>query len=79
MLDSGLDWAQRWSATWRYAGDEVTAPVRALASMSVTGCEPVRRSSWARRQRHRPGLQYMVSTDRLHGCESMEEARLLLV
>lgn len=47
--------------------------------MPVTGCQPVRRFSWSRQQRHRPGLQYLVSTGRLHGCESMEEARLLLV
>jgi hypothetical protein len=47
--------------------------------MPVVGCEPVRRFAWSRGQRHRPGLQYLVSTDRLHGCESMAEARLLLV
>lgn len=79
VLDLCPEWTRRWSVTWRCAGDEVTAPVRDLGSMPVTGCEPVRRFSWSRRQRHRPGLQYLVSTGRLHGCESMEEARLLLV
>ena len=34
--------------------------------------------SWARTQHHRPGLQYMVSTGRHHGFESIEEARVLL-
>lgn len=78
-LDVCPDWTRRWVATWRYAGDEVTSPVRDLGSMPVAGCEPVRRFSWSSRQRHRPGLQYLVSTDRLHGYESLEEARLLLM
>ena len=39
---------------------------------------PVRWFSWQRAQRHRPGLQYLVSTGRHHGAESMEEARVLL-
>lgn len=34
--------------------------------------------SWQRAQRHRPGLQFLVSTGRHHGAESLEEARLLL-
>lgn len=33
----------------------------------ATGCEPVRRFSWRRGQRHRSGLQYLVSTGRLIG------------
>jgi hypothetical protein len=45
--------------------------------MSSSGCEPVRRFSWRTSQRHRPGLQYLVSTGRHHGFESLEEARLL--
>ncbi|MGI8311742.1 TnsA-like heteromeric transposase endonuclease subunit [Saccharopolyspora hattusasensis] len=39
---------------------------------------PVRRFSWRSRQRHRPGLQFLVSTGRLHGFESLEERSLLL-
>jgi hypothetical protein len=39
---------------------------------------PVRRFTWRQRQRHRPGLQFMVSTGRLHGFESLEERSLLL-
>src|SRR5437764_12009737 len=46
--------------------------------MPATGCEPVRRFSWRRAQRHRSGLQFLVSTGRHHGFESLEEARLLL-
>src|SRR6266536_3405237 len=76
MLKAG--WAKRWTATWRLAGSEVTCAVRDLASMPRAGCEPVRRFSWRPSQRHRPGLQFMVSTGRHHGFESLEEARLLL-
>lgn len=49
-----------------------------LGSVPLAGCEPVRRFSWRRRQHHRPGLQFMVSTGRLHGFESLEERSLLL-
>jgi len=44
----------------------------------AAGCVPVRRFTWRQRQRHRPGLQFMVSTGRLHGFESLEEQSLLL-
>jgi hypothetical protein len=45
----------------------------------VAGCVPVRRFTWRQRQRqrHRPGLQFMVSTGRLHGFESLQERSLL--
>ena len=46
--------------------------------MPAAGCVPVRRFTWRQRQRHRPGLQFMVSTGRLHGFESLEERSLLL-
>jgi hypothetical protein len=46
--------------------------------MPPAGCEPVRRFAWRRGQRHRSGLQFLVSTGRHHGFESLEEARLLL-
>ncbi len=77
-LNLGQDWASRWAATWRYVGDEVTCAVRDLGGMPATGCQPVRRFSWRRAQRHRAGLQFLVSTGRHHGFESLEEARLLL-
>ncbi|MEH0419667.1 TnsA-like heteromeric transposase endonuclease subunit [Streptomyces sp. B21-083] len=59
-------------------GSELTVPVRDLAQVQLSGAGPVRWFSWHRRQRHRPELQYMVSTGRHHGFESLEEARVLL-
>ena len=77
-LALGPGWPRRWTATWRASVGEVTCAVRDLGSAPVAGCEPVRRFSWRRRQRHRPGMQFMVSTGRLHGFESLEERSLLL-
>ena len=74
-LALGPGWPRRWTATWRSAGGEVACTAGDLGSVPVAGCEPVRRFSWRRRQRHRPGLQFMVSTGRLHGFESLEERR----
>jgi hypothetical protein len=42
------------------------------------GCQPWRHFGWRTRQRHRPGLQFLVSTGRHHGFESLEEQRFLL-
>jgi hypothetical protein len=78
-LDLAADWPRRWRAAWRYAGDEVACAVRDLGCLLAAGCEPMRRFSWRRTQRHRAGLQFLVSTGRHHGFESLEEARLLLV
>ncbi|MFH8716513.1 TnsA-like heteromeric transposase endonuclease subunit [Streptomyces zaomyceticus] len=50
-----------------------------LVAAPVTRLGPMRGFTWRREQRHRPGLEYMVSTGRLHGFESLEEAGLLLV
>ncbi|WP_312018734.1 TnsA-like heteromeric transposase endonuclease subunit [Streptomyces sp. I05A-00742] len=52
--------------------------MRDLAHTSMAAGTPVRWFSWRRAQRHRPGLQFLVSTGRHHGTESLEEARLLL-
>jgi hypothetical protein len=41
--------------------------------------EPVRGFSWRRGQRHRSGLEFVGSTGRHHGFESLTEARLLLM
>ena len=46
--------------------------------MPLALAQPVRRFTWSTRQRHRPGLQFMVSTGRHHGFESLAEQRLLL-
>jgi hypothetical protein len=71
-------WTGRWRAQWRASGAPVLCTVRDLASIPTFQCEPVRRFSWRRGQRHRPGLQFMVSTGRHHGFESIAEQRLLL-
>lgn len=60
-LDLGDGWADRWTATWRYAKDEVTNSVRHLAHAPVVGRGPMRGFTWRRDQRHRPGLQPVAS------------------
>ncbi|MFQ6395318.1 TnsA-like heteromeric transposase endonuclease subunit [Nocardia sp. KC 131] len=55
----------------------MTAPARALTSLPLVGCRPMRGFSWHRSQRHRGGLQFMVSTGCHHGYEALAEARLL--
>ena len=77
-LDLRPGWVKRWSASWRVAGEEVVVPVGDLGSAPLAVCEPVRRFGWHPRQRHRPGLQFIVSTGRHHGFESLAEQRLLL-
>jgi hypothetical protein len=71
-------WTGRWRAQWRASGAPVLCAVRDLASIPTSRCEPVRRFSWRWGQWHRPGLQFMVSTGRHHGFESIAEQRLLL-
>lgn len=78
-LDLGEEWPGRWTVTWRTGREEVSCSVRDLARVPVAGGEPIRWFSWRRGQRHRPGLEFLVSTGRHHGAESLEEARLLLV
>lgn len=46
--------------------------------MPISVCCPVRGFTWRTRQRHRPGLQYVTSTGRHHGFESVAEQQLLL-
>jgi len=77
-LALGPGWARRWTARWKFDGGPAVCPVRDLGSFPVPGCQPVRRFSWRRGQRHRPGLQFMVTTGLHHGFESLEEARVLL-
>lgn len=74
----GSGWVKRWSVSWRVSGERAVVPVCDLESAPLAVCEPVRRFGWHARQRHRPGLQFMVSTGRHHGFESLEEQRLLL-
>lgn len=77
-LSLASGWGRRWTTSWKRNGSEVTTAVRELESLPLVGWEPSRRFSWRTGQRHRPGLQYLVSTDRHHGFESIAEQRLLL-
>lgn len=77
LLQEG--WSAAWTAAWRSSGCRVVVAVRGLASAGLAGCEPVRRFGWRSGQRHRPGLQFLVSTGRHHGFESVAEQRVLLV
>ncbi|MBE8519282.1 TnsA-like heteromeric transposase endonuclease subunit [Amycolatopsis sp. H6(2020)] len=78
-LQLGEDWARRWSVTVRVGGGDVVVPARDIASLPMAGREPVRRFSWHRNAQHRSGLEFLVSTGRLHGFESLAEAKLLLM
>lgn len=71
-------WARRWTATWKTPAGEAVCAVRDLGFVTFDGCLPVRRFSWRTGQRHRPGLQFLVSTGRHHGFESMAEQKVLL-
>ncbi|WP_331757925.1 TnsA-like heteromeric transposase endonuclease subunit (plasmid) [Nocardia sp. NBC_01377] len=57
----------------------MSVPVRDLPELPLAGRGPTREFSWRRGQRHRSGLEYLVSTERQHGHESLAEARLLLM
>ncbi|WP_328845314.1 hypothetical protein [Streptomyces sp. NBC_00258] len=61
-LDLSDGWPDRWTATWKYAGDEVAGPVRHLGQVPVASRGPMRGFTWWREQRHRPGLESLVST-----------------
>jgi hypothetical protein len=74
----GGDWLRRWVGSWRFDDGVVSWPLRDMTSVPLDASRPVRRFTWRARQRHRPGLQFMVSTGRHHGFESLEEQRLLL-
>jgi hypothetical protein len=71
-------WEARWQVAWRCRGARADRPVRDLGMIVTAACEPWRHFTWRAGQRHRPGLQYMVSTGRHHGFESLEEQRFLL-
>ncbi|MFD5589500.1 hypothetical protein ACFWII_37640 [Streptomyces sp. NPDC127063] len=77
-LRLGDDWTRRWSSTWQVGAGEVCWPVRDMAHVPVLLSRPMRGFTWRAKQRHRPGLEMMVSTGRKHGFESMEEVRLLV-
>ncbi|MFF4849316.1 TnsA-like heteromeric transposase endonuclease subunit [Streptomyces sp. NPDC001194] len=78
-LDLDEKWPVRWTTTWKFGRTPVTSPVRDLDKVDLRRSVPVRRFTWRTDQFHRPGLEYLMSTDRHHGFESHEEERLLLV
>lgn len=61
-LERGPGWARRRAAIWKMAQVDVICLVRELAGVPAGQTVPVRGFSWRPGQRHRPGLQYMVST-----------------
>lgn len=77
-LDLGEDWTERWSMSWKTGQRLESHPVREVSQAPLAAFDPIRAFSWQRGQRHRPGLEYLVSTGRHHGFESLEEARTLL-
>ncbi|MFJ3498873.1 TnsA-like heteromeric transposase endonuclease subunit [Streptomyces sp. NPDC086091] len=72
------DWSARWTTAWRFGRTLVGFAVRDLGEVDLLSSVPVRRFSWRTDQWHRPGLGYLVSTERHHGFESFEEELLLL-
>ncbi|WP_371476405.1 hypothetical protein [Kitasatospora sp. NBC_00315] len=79
VLDMCEGWAGRWTATWSFDRCEVSCPIREISGIPMRGAEPVRHFSWHPRQHHRPGLEVLASTGRLHGFESLEERNFLRV
>ncbi|WP_406435482.1 hypothetical protein OHA59_39955 [Streptomyces sp. NBC_01589] len=53
-------WTRRWKTTWLYDGGQVVWPERDLESVPVLDSQRVRRFTWRAKQRHRPGLQYVL-------------------
>ncbi|MEU6393620.1 TnsA-like heteromeric transposase endonuclease subunit [Streptomyces sp. NPDC046939] len=78
MLDLTSGWQRCWTVTWCSPCGSVTRTVEQLRREGLAGAGPVRRFSWRRDQRHRPGLKFLISTGRLHGFESLAESDLLL-
>ncbi|MFJ4320574.1 TnsA-like heteromeric transposase endonuclease subunit [Streptomyces lavendulae] len=72
-------WPRTWTVTWKVGKSDVTVPVKDLPARPAVASAPVRRFSWRTGQRHRPGLECLVTTGRQHGFESMAERWLLLV
>ncbi|MFD9286337.1 TnsA-like heteromeric transposase endonuclease subunit [Streptomyces mirabilis] len=77
-LDLSDGWPRRWTVSWRADGDGASCSVQELVHHPVLSSDPMRHFTWRRDQRHRPGLQFLTSTGRHHGAESLEEARVLL-
>ncbi|MFJ9034603.1 TnsA-like heteromeric transposase endonuclease subunit [Streptomyces sp. NPDC102274] len=76
-LDLGPGWDRRWTARWKTERAEVICPVQELAGVPAIASVPVRGFAWRAGQRHRPGLQYLLATGRMHGFEKAERNLLL--
>jgi hypothetical protein len=77
-LSCGAGWEGRWVVSWRRDGVVAVGRVSDLGQVLAGECQPWRHFTWRTGQRHRPGLQFLVSTGRHHGFESLEEQRFLL-
>lgn len=77
-LDLSGGWARRWTARWKFGRTPVVCAVKDLPTVPAGGSVPVRRFSWRTGQKNRPGLEFLVSTGRHHGFESLAERDLLL-
>jgi hypothetical protein len=78
-LDLDEKWPAGWTTTWKFGQTPITSPVSDLDKVDLRRSVPVRRFTWRTDQFHRPGLEYLMATDRHHGFESHEEERLLLI
>ncbi|MGC0327032.1 hypothetical protein RKD23_000022 [Streptomyces sp. SAI-170] len=75
-LDLGPGWPRTWTVTWKVVKSDVIVPVKDLSAGPAVVSVPVRRFAWRTGQRHRPGLECLVSTGRQHGFESLAERRV---
>lgn len=78
QLDLSGGWEDRWTMSWRFRGSTKSYTVGHGHLADLRDAMPVRRFTWRRSQRHRPGLQFMVSTGEHHGFESIAEQQVLL-
>ncbi|PVE04523.1 hypothetical protein Y717_11480 [Streptomyces scopuliridis RB72] len=78
VLDLERGWSERWTTSWRFGKAEVVRSVAGLGALPLAGCRPWRPFGWRTKQRHRPGLESLIGTGRLHAFESLEEDRFLV-
>jgi hypothetical protein len=70
----GLDQLIAVRSVWARPAGRRPARSRNVAAVLVPSSEPVRRFRWRDRQRHCPGLRFMVSHGRHRGFESLDPA-----
>lgn len=78
-LDPGPGRPRTWTVMWKTGKSEVIVPVKDLPAGPTMASVPVRRFSWRTGQRHRPGLECLVTTGGQHGFGGLAERWLLLV